>query len=147
MHFKVSTSTVDHSGLLISVEGEFDLSTAEQVGRRAELAIAAGRPLLLDLSRCLFMDSTALRLVLKIHKGLTDGAGRSAPMAVVASPAIRGFFSLTAIDLTVPVFFNREQALDSLRANSSHINAFPAVAGEGRWPASRSSAASEDVGG
>jgi anti-sigma B factor antagonist len=122
MHIKLSTSPIDPHGLLLSVEGEFDLSTAEQVQRSAEPAISAGCPLLLDLSRCSFIDSTGLRAVLKIHRGLTNGEGSSAPMAVVARSDIRRFFSMTAIDLSVPVFVNRAQALESIGATRSHIN-------------------------
>jgi stage II sporulation protein AA (anti-sigma F factor antagonist) len=122
MDFKVSTSPIDHDGLLISVEGELDLFTVNDVQRSAEPAISARRPLLLDLSECPFIDSTGLRLVLKIHEVLTDGEGSGAPMAVVASSDIRKFFSLTAIDLSVPVFPNRGQALKSLAATGSHSN-------------------------
>jgi anti-anti-sigma factor len=123
MHFKVSTSPIEHDGLIISVEGELDLFTAERVRRAVGPAIVARRPLLLDLSRCPFIDSTGLHLVLEIHGGFTNGEGSGPPMAVVASPPLRRFFSLTAIDLSVPVFLNRRQALESLAASRSQINA------------------------
>jgi anti-anti-sigma factor len=122
MDFKVSTSSIDHSAALICVEGEFDLATAEQVEHAAELAIAMRSPVLLDLSECRFIDSSGLRTVLQIHGELTDGEGKSAPLAVVANSEIRRLFSLTAIDLRVPVFLTREQALQSLGASRSRIN-------------------------
>jgi anti-anti-sigma factor len=125
MNFKVSTSPIDRNGVLISVEGDFDLSTADQVRRSAEQAISARRPMILDLYKCAFMDSTALRLVLQVHRDLSEGAGSSPPLAVVVSPALRKFFSMTAIDQSVPVFLNHEQALDSLGAIQSHINTSP----------------------
>jgi anti-anti-sigma factor len=129
MDFKVSTSSIDNDGLLIWVEGEFDLSTAKQVQRPAEMAVATRRPVLLDLSKCAFMDSTALRLVLKIHNDLVSRDGSSAPMAVVASSAVRKFFSITGIDQAVPVFLNHGQALESIGASRSHINAAKAEGG------------------
>jgi anti-anti-sigma factor len=118
MHFKVRTSPIDEGGLLISVEGELDLSTADRVRSPAESAIAAGRPMLLDLERCSFIDSTGLRFVLQIHDRLTKAAGPNAPMAVVASSEIRKFFSLTAIDQSVRVFTTRDEAVAFLRASS-----------------------------
>jgi anti-anti-sigma factor len=121
MHFKVGTSQLNKDGLVISVEGEFDLSTTEQVRRSAEGAISEGRPLLLDLSKCPFMDSTALRLVVQMHKRLSSGPESGAPMAVVASPAVHSFFSFTGVDLNVPVFLSQEQAVEYLRASGSHI--------------------------
>jgi anti-anti-sigma factor len=119
MDFKVSTSPIDDGALLISVEGELDLSTADQVRGPAELAISAQRPLLLDLSHCPFIDSTGLRLVLQIHQALTKAEGPRAPMAVVASSKILKLFSLTAVDQTVQMFTTREEALASLRASTS----------------------------
>jgi anti-anti-sigma factor len=123
MQFKVTSSRIDHGAMLISVEGELDLATTEHVRRPAQLAISAERPVLLDLSKCPFIDSSGLRLVVQIREGLTDGEGASAPLAVVASSEIRELFSMTAIDLSIPVFLTREQALESLGAIRSHINA------------------------
>jgi stage II sporulation protein AA (anti-sigma F factor antagonist) len=122
MHFKVSTSRIERDGLLVSVEGELDLFTAEQVERSVEPAILGRRPLLLDLSQCPFIDSTGLRLVLKIHEDLTKGEGPAAPMAVVAASEVRQFFTVSAIDLSVPVFLDREEALASLAAAHGQPN-------------------------
>jgi anti-anti-sigma factor len=119
MDFRVSTSPIDDGALLISVEGELDLSTADQVRGPAGLAVSAGRPLLLDLSQCPFIDSTGLRLVVQIHEGLTKTEGPSAPMAIVASSKTLKLFALTAVDQIVQVFSTREEALASLRASTS----------------------------
>ncbi|HXF00849.1 MAG TPA: STAS domain-containing protein [Solirubrobacterales bacterium] len=126
MDFKVSTAPIEQDGLLVSVEGEFDLSSADQVQTAAEPAISAGRPLLLDLRDCSFIDSTALRLVLQIHGALTRDAGPDAPMAVVANSEIRKFFSMTAIDQSVCVCTTREEALAALTATPDAENGKPA---------------------
>jgi anti-anti-sigma factor len=125
MHFKVGTSPIDDDGLMISVEGEFDLSTADRVRSPAESAIAERRTLLLDLEPCSFIDSTALRLVLQLREALTSAVGPGA-MAVVANSEIRKFFSMTAIDQSVPVFTAREEALASLRGTASSGDGEPA---------------------
>jgi anti-anti-sigma factor len=119
LDFKVTTARInDDGGLLICVEGELDLGTVKQVESAAEAAISERCPVLLDLSKCPFIDSTGLRLVLQIHRSLTNGAGSSAPMAIVVrSPGVRKLFSLTAIDRSIPVFQAREEALDSLGAS------------------------------
>ena len=115
MDFKVSTAPIEQDGLLVSVEGEFDLSSADQVQTAAEPAVSAGRPLLLDLGECSFIDSTALRLVLQMQSALAKAVGPDAPMAVVANSEIRKFFSMTAIDQSVWVFTTRDEALASLQ--------------------------------
>ena len=125
MDFKVGTSPIDDDGLLISVEGEFDLSTADRVRSPGESAIAERRTLLLDLEQCSFIDSTALRLVLQLHAALTSAVGPGA-IAVVANSEIRKFFSMTAIDQTVRVFATREEALAALRATARSGDGEPA---------------------
>jgi anti-sigma B factor antagonist len=119
MDFKVSTSRVnDGDGLLICVEGELDLGTVKRVEGAAEAAISERCPVLLDLSKCPFIDSTGLRLVLQIHRALMDGGGTSVPMAIVArSPSVRKLFSLTAIDRSIPVFHTRDEAVEALGAS------------------------------
>lgn len=119
MNFQVINSSIDRDALLICVEGELDLSTAPRLQRDAEAAMDGYRSVVLDLSKCPFIDSTGLRLVLHLHRELADGNGASAPMVVVTNPAIRQFFSLTAIDQSVPVFLSVEQALQSVRSSRS----------------------------
>ena len=130
----ISYSSIDGDGLLICVEGELDLATAGQLQGDADAAIADRRPVVLDLHRCPFIDSTGLRLVLHLHKGLTEGDPPE-PLAVVAPPSIRKLFWMTAIDQSVPVFSNREQAMESVRASRTHLSSsygtHPAVSAEG----------------
>jgi anti-anti-sigma factor len=126
MDFKVSTAPIEQDGLLVSVEGEFDLSSADQVQTAAEPAVSAGRPLLLDLGECSFIDSTALRLVLQMQSALAKAVGPDAPMAVVANSEIRKFFSMTAIDQSVWVLTTRDEALASLRGTPGAGDTQPA---------------------
>ena len=116
IRFEFEASPIDDSDvLLIAVQGELDLNTVQELKGPAELAIAGRRPVILDLSRCPFIDSTGLRLTLHLHNALSDGAG-SAALAVVANPRIRKLFSLTAIDRSVAVFATRDGAVDALEA-------------------------------
>ena len=117
---------MEQDGLLVSVEGEFDLSSADQVQTAAEPAVSAGRPLLLDLGECSFIDSTALRLVLQMQSALAKAVGPDAPMAVVANSEIRKFFSMTAIDQSVWVFTTREEAVAALTGTPDAENGKPA---------------------
>jgi stage II sporulation protein AA (anti-sigma F factor antagonist) len=93
---------------VIAARGELDVATVKQVVPAAEAAIQDGRPLCLDLSECPFIDSSGLRLVLRLHRELAGGGGA---VAVVAHAKIRRLFALTAIDLSVPMFESRDEAL------------------------------------
>jgi len=111
MDFKLSTAT------LVSVEGELDLSTAEELAEPTRRAVNADCPLILDLSGCAFVDSTGLRFVLHAHTALADSG--SAMAVVTDNPHVRELFSLTAIDLSVPVFATVDEAVEWLGAGTN----------------------------
>ena len=118
MDFQVSTAAIDgKGGLIVSVEGELDIATVGQLAEPVGVAVANGRHLVLDLSACPFIDSTALAFVLRTHSALTaDGKA----MAVVAGRGeIRKLLYLTAIDQSVPVFAKRDDAVALLGANAA----------------------------
>ena len=103
----------------ISVEGELDLTTVELLEPHADAAIAAKRPVVVDLSRRLFMDSTGLRLILLIHQGLAETGELGVPMAVVArADGIKRLFSVTSLDKRIPVFACEQEALRQLSENA-----------------------------
>jgi anti-anti-sigma factor len=111
MDFRLSSAT------LVSIEGELDISTAEELAEPTRLAVNADCPLILDLSACTFVDSTGLRYILHAHTALAD-RGR-AMVVVIDNPHVRDLFALTAIDLTVPVFTNLDEAIEWLDTGTS----------------------------
>jgi len=117
MDHTFSTEAIDGTAVSrISIEGELDIATVEQVEPAADAAIAAERPVLVDLSKCPFMDSTGLHWVVLVHQALTEDAGLDAPMAIVArSSGVLRLLSVTTIDERIPVFRTEEEALAVLR--------------------------------
>ena len=100
----------------ISIEGELDIATVEQVEKAADTAIAARRPVLVDLAKCPFMDSTGLHWIVLVHQALADDVGLDPPMAIVArSSGVLRLLSVTMIDERIPVFRTEEEALTALR--------------------------------
>ena len=99
----------------ITIEGELDIATVEQVEKSADAAIAAERPVLVDLAKCPFMDSTGLHWVVLVHEALANDVGLDAPMAIVArSSGILRLLSVTTIDERIPVFRTDQEALRAL---------------------------------
>ena len=49
---------------VVVVTGEHDLSTAPELERRLEAALASGQPVVIDLLGTTFIDSTVLRVVI-----------------------------------------------------------------------------------
>ena len=94
---------------VVAVHGELDIATSPRV--RELLADAAkdeAQPFVIDLTRCDFIDSTGLATLLHGAKPAQNGESRVA----VVCPAgdVRRMLELTAIDMSLPVFEDREQA-------------------------------------
>lgn len=116
MDLKLSTAKLEDVGaLLVAVEGGLDLSSAQQLAEL--LTVSGGCPVVLDLSGCRFVDSIGLRFVVRANRGRAE-VGK--PVALVTpnlSPT--ELFSLTAVDLGIPVFAERDQAIAWLGADGA----------------------------
>lgn len=116
MDHTFSTEEIDGTEVSrISIEGALDIATVEQVERAADAAIDAERPVLVDLAKCPFMDSTGLHWVVLVYQALAKDVGLDAPMAIVArSSGVLRLLSVTTIDERIPVFRTEEEALAAL---------------------------------
>jgi len=98
---------------VIAVEGELDMNTAADLERELEgPAKASGAPLLIDLSRCEFIDSTGIALIVRSWQEL-GGNGRFAICGVSAQ--VRRVLDITGLEETIPTHPSREEALTRLR--------------------------------
>ena len=81
----LTTRVTQRSGcLLVAVDGELDLGTADQLHEILEPAIAASvGPVVLDLAELRFCDSAGLAVLVKSHNVLAGQARR----LVVAQPS------------------------------------------------------------
>ena len=114
MHFEINTSPIaDGHALLITVSGDLDIDSCRQLTLAAADALADRRPVILDLSGCLLMDSSGARSILDLYNGLTDGEAPS-PMGVVAGDSAITLFTLTAIHPSIPLFETLGKALEWL---------------------------------
>jgi anti-anti-sigma factor len=105
-------SEQDDDTLVILVEGELDLNTASQLERELETPLAdSGSALLIDLSRCEFIDSTGIALIVRAWQQL-DGEGRFALCGV--SDQVKRVFDITGLESTIPTHPSREEALSRL---------------------------------
>lgn len=98
---------------MIAVEGELDMNTAPELERELEAPVAAGEsPLLLDLSRCEFIDSTGIALIVHAWQTL-NGHGGLALCGI--SDQVERVLDITGIEEAIPTHASREQALAQLR--------------------------------
>jgi anti-anti-sigma factor len=98
---------------VVAVEGELDMNTAADLERELEGALNPARtPLLIDLSRCEFIDSTGIALLVRSWQAL-DGDGSFALCGVGAQ--VRRVLDVTGLEQAIPTHPDRERALARLR--------------------------------
>jgi anti-anti-sigma factor len=110
--FKVR-SEQDAGTTVIEVQGELDMHTVAQLERELEGPLSSpGSPLLIDLSRCEFIDSTGIALLIRVWKQLGDDGGFA--ICGVGNQVER-VLDITGLDSTIPNHRNRQDALAELR--------------------------------
>lgn len=107
---QITRADIEDGPRVVMISGEFGLEDAE----RSRDLIAAAMPstpghVLLDLTRCDFIDSTALLVVVQAHRRALAGKHR---LAIAGSgDQVRRVFELTELDTALPYFRDRESAL------------------------------------
>ena len=98
---------------VIACTGELDLSTAPQLKWRLVDALEAGlSAIVVDLGDVVFMDSTALGVLVGVRRSLDVGAR----LAVVCThPAVLNLFQIAGLDGVFEIFETRDEALAHVR--------------------------------
>ena len=106
--FAVSTEMASPGVLTVGISGELDMSTSSQVEEALASAPAVDR-VLLDLTKCTFLDSAGVRLLLAAHRKVTTAGGQ---VELVASdPSILRVLEITNVDTMMHVHSTLEGAL------------------------------------
>jgi anti-sigma B factor antagonist len=114
--FAISQRELDGRTGVLSVEGELDLASAPKLKWALADALEAGcSELVIDLSLVTFIDSTALGVLVGVHRSLNDGVR----MAIAcAHPDVLNIFELTGLDATFDLFSTFDDALAYARAGA-----------------------------
>jgi anti-anti-sigma factor len=107
--FKLTEEDLGPDCRKIQVEGELDLAVAEQLEQALVRAGAECREVLIDLTRCEFIDSTGIAAIVHAHKRLAENGGRL--VACAPSAQVLRVLSLTGLTANGLVFGNVEEAL------------------------------------
>ena len=121
--FQVKVGELEQGVRTIYVQGELDLSTAPELEEPLEQALASGEgSVLIDLSRCEFIDSTGIALIVRAWQRLDDGAsGGSGRTLVLCSQndQVRRVLEITGLELSIPVHLTRDEAISALNASAT----------------------------
>ncbi len=120
--FEASTAELEGGVRVVEVRGELDLGTAPELEGPLEEAVRAAEPLLIDLSACEFIDSTGIAMIVRawqqLGDGNGDGDGSDKGRRVVicsANDQVRRVLEITGLELSIPIYGSREEALAALR--------------------------------
>jgi anti-sigma B factor antagonist len=95
---------------VIRVTGDLDLSTVGAFDEELEHALDAGH-LVIELGECTFIDSSALRALVRAQKRVTRAGGELA--LVAPSQPARRVLEIATLDRFVPVFGTLGEAVTS----------------------------------
>jgi anti-anti-sigma factor len=107
--FGIAQRELDERTSVISLEGELDLSTAPQLKWMLLDSLEAGHSqIVIDLTLCSFMDSTALGVLIVVNRSLAAGVR----LAIVTEHAnVLKIFELSGMDGMFAIFPTLADAL------------------------------------
>jgi anti-sigma B factor antagonist len=109
--FKVRSEQKD-GVFVILVEGELDMNTATELERQLEAPLSApDSNLLVDLSRCEFIDSTGIALIVRAWQTLDD---RFSLCGI--GDQVKRVLNVTGLEATIPTHRSRDDAIARLRS-------------------------------
>ncbi len=99
----------------VSIVGELDLADEARMDLAIDFVVGLQIPnVLLDLSRCEFVDATGLRMLLRGQRRIERAGARLAVISPL--PRVRRVMDITGISDRLPMTDDRDAALASLRA-------------------------------
>ncbi len=111
--FAVNLRELDAATTVVAVEGELDLASAPSLKwSLTDLLDSGARRVVLDLSGVTFIDSTALGVLVGVHRTLAD-EGRLAIAG--AHTEVQNIFELTGLDASFEMFPALDDAIAWVR--------------------------------
>ena len=98
--FRLAMESLDNGTRVLVIEGELDMATASEFESALETAFAGSAPVVVDLTGCSFLDSTALNVLVRAHR---RGEGRRLSLVVPESSDVLRVFEVTQLDRVLDV--------------------------------------------
>ncbi len=105
---EIRVEALAQGGSIVRVEGELDLATTQHLEAAVEGAEPRSR-LVIDLTACTFLDSSAVRVLLSKARS-TQAAGGSISL-VASNPGLLRVLEIAAVDTVLPVHSTLDAAL------------------------------------
>lgn len=117
--FDVRNEQLDGGISAITVRGELDMNTAPQLEQQLEEVLADSEAsVMLDLSKCEFIDSTGIALIVRSWQQLdrdAGGEGRGRLVLCSHNHQVRRLLKITGVESSISMHESRDEALAELR--------------------------------
>jgi anti-sigma B factor antagonist len=117
--FNVEVESLGGGIEAFAIAGELDQATAPQLREPLHDAIKGGSgSVMVDLTKCGFIDSTGLGVIVEAWKMLQERNGSEAGLSICCpEPEVRRLLQLTGLDQAIAIRDTREEAIAALREN------------------------------
>ena len=114
--FNVEVESLDGGVEAFSISGELDQSTAAKLRDPLHDAINGGTgAVMIDMTKCGFIDSTGLGVIVEAWKMLQERNGNDAGLSICCpEPEVKRLLELTGLDQAIVIRATREAALDAM---------------------------------
>jgi anti-anti-sigma factor len=97
---------------VVTLRGEHDLSTANDVSQRIDVALESASGLAIDLSEATFIDSAVLRVLITAQERANErGAGFAIAVADSSGHGVHRLLTLTGLDAKLSMQPSRADAI------------------------------------
>lgn len=105
--FTVEVEDDGQGGNFVRVRGELDMATSSELESALERTRAEGK-VVIDLTECEFLDSSAIRVLLTW--AARSESARGSLSLVAPDPRIRRALEIASVDTKIPIHATREAA-------------------------------------
>ena len=109
---------------VVSLRGELDLATAPDLRKVLEDELAGLAPVLINLSKCEFIDSTGIAVIVRAWQQRQghDGASEEGGLLALCAPEkqVSRLLEVTGVDASISVFEDCKDGVEKLRTRVKH---------------------------
>ena len=113
--FEISSGPGPDDAYVVRVAGEVDMSHQEELRAELRTAVEAdAKGIVVDLTRCEFIDSSAIRSLLLSREAKNPGQGSESLAVAASSEQILRILSVMGLDQVLPIKPSVEEAAAAL---------------------------------
>jgi anti-sigma B factor antagonist len=115
--FNVDMESLDSGVRVFAISGELDQATASDLRQPLQEAIdSETRAVVIDMTKCGFIDSTGLGVIVEAWKAMQERNGDGARFAICCpEPEVKRLLEVTGLDQAIALRDTREEAIAALQ--------------------------------